>query len=67
MGSIVSVGLGKSSLDVVKNALQNGTWEEEGPEFNGKGKNNVLCAPSHGLCLTDVQFDDGIDFDWVVG
>lgn len=67
VGSIVSVGLGKSSLDVVKNALQNGTWEEEGPEFNGKGKNNVLCAPSHGLCLTDVQFDDGIDFDWVVG
>lgn len=66
VGSIVSVGLGKASLDVVRKALQNGTWEE-GPESNGNGKKNILCAPSHGLCLTDVQFDDGIDFNWVVG
>ena len=64
VGSIVSVGLGKTSLDVIRNALQNGIWAEES---NGKGKKDILCAPSHGLCLTDVQFDDGIAFDWVVG
>jgi tRNA U38,U39,U40 pseudouridine synthase TruA len=69
VGSIVSVGLGNISLGYVRSALESERWEEEVGSADGKGKQKmqkILCAPSHGLCLTDVQFGHGIEFEWRV-
>ena len=66
VGSIVSVGLGNISLGYVRSALESGRREEEEGSAVGKGKQKILCAPSHGLCLTDVQFGHGIEFEWRV-
>mmetsp|Transcript_33900 Transcript_33900/g.73488 ORF Transcript_33900/g.73488 Transcript_33900/m.73488 type:complete len:510 (-) Transcript_33900:15-1544(-) len=62
VGSIVAVGLGKLPIEAVEDALRKGVWEEDG----GKGKKDVICAPSHGLVLDDVKFEEGIEFDWRV-
>ena len=66
VGNIVNVGLGNISLGFVRSALESGGWEEEEGSADGKGKQKILCAPSHGLCLTDVQFGHGIEFEWRV-
>lgn len=67
VGSIVAVGLAKLPIKAVENALKQGAWvEDDLSKGKRNGKKDVICAPSHGLVLDDVKFEQGIVFDWMV-
>lgn len=64
VGSMVAVGLERVPSDDVKEALSRGSWDVS--PTSGMGKKGVICAPSHGLCLLNVDFGPEIAsmFKW---
>ena len=57
-GTIVSAGLGKLFENEVESALAKG-------KFESNVANNMSCAPANGLILSQVEYDQSIEFQWV--
>jgi tRNA pseudouridine38-40 synthase len=58
VGSLVAVGTGRLSYDIVRRALETGAWEDS----NGDTV-QFTCAPAHGLVLTKVGYD--LPIEWI--
>ena len=68
VGSIVSVGVGKASVEDVRSALDCGRWGEveqgAGEQPSERRSGERICAPSHGLMLQDVSYPSEVPFEW---
>ena len=56
--ALISAGLRETSLADIENALEVGT-------FSNRPPNNMVCAPAHGLVLSEVVYDDDLHFSWI--
>lgn len=72
VGAIVAVGKGKIPLSYVHTALQQeliaSSVDDKNNEDNKTKVNhrdNYVCAPPHGLTLTQVSYPDNLDFSWI--
>lgn len=72
VGAIVAVGKGKILLSYVHTALQQelivSSVDDKNNEDNKtkiKHRDNYVCAPPHGLTLTQVSYPDNLEFSWI--